>query len=49
VTSTGEETETQQHREQIAKLREKNWKRVLSGETNNNKQQTKITETSKYV
>jgi hypothetical protein len=24
VTSTGEETETQQHREQIAKLREKN-------------------------
>ena len=27
----------------------KNWKHVLSGDTNNNRQQAKTTETSKYV
>ena len=49
VTTTREETETQQHRDQITKLRGKNWKRVLSGDTNNNRQLAKTTETSKYV
>ena len=49
VTTTGEETETQQHREQITKLREKIESVSLSGDTNNNRQQAKTTETSKYV
>jgi len=44
VTTTGEETETQQHRDQITKLREK-----IESAYYQVTQQAKTTETSKYV
>ena len=44
-----EETEIHQQMDQIYKLKEKNWKYLLSGDTNSNWQQAKITETPRYV
>ena len=47
--TTEEETEIQRQWNQIYKLKEKNWKYILSGDTNRNWQETKITENPKYV
>jgi hypothetical protein len=41
--------ETLQQKEKIYKLKEKNWKNILSGDTKSNWQEVKIAETSKYV